>query len=616
MRPAAKVHRAETDCRRIHDPISLPDSNLRNIIEVEREVVPIIFIPGIMGSRLRNKHGNKVWDPDATTFMLGKFGLRWQKATKRKATLVGCSFDSEYLSVIENEIDHNSRFASNGDKTRADRGWGGVAWSSYGDFLIALQNRKWDPLLSLCFRMPVHAFGYNWTACNSIAGEKLAAYINNITHSYAARKYKCERVILVTHSMGGLVARAACKIHNAEKQVLGIIHGVQPSMGASAAYWRMKGGFERPHTIPELDLWQWLKNPSKMVKHKTKTLLTQGCGFRMNLEVGTGNLTTWVLGSDGEEVTSLLGNMPGGLELLPNKGFRDNAGNPRWLVMTSTDGSNLTLPKSDPYKEIYRLQDKFYRLVNPEWLGAKANATSVLREDVSPWEKYLSYVSQAERFHDSLQTPGTTDYYVHPDTYQFYSTGIASADHIVFVETSDSWSAKGKRLLDIIKSRWPPKVATSEAIGVLLRDTEWYINRGGYRDKVDGDQKPLAEHGKELPEVAYVITMQNPDGAGDGTVPESSARALDPFAAAAVKYTKKGEKIRRTFSIGDKAGVETEFVKKHVPRTRPQRPPDFDEAWFDRGHEPVYKTKSAQHITFTAIENMLRRYIAKQQGKN
>lgn len=696
---SGKVFRTDIDCGRIHDPVRLPDSNLRNIIEVQQEIVPIIFVPGIMGSRLRDNNGKKVWDPDSKIFMLGKFGAFWQSAKKRKDKLVGNAFQSEYLSVIEDDRSHNKKFANRSDRTRAERGWGGIGWSSYGEFLLALQNKQWEPLVHLNFSTPVHAFGYNWTACNGLAGKKLAAYIDKTIASYKQKGRACERVILVTHSMGGLVARAACKLHGAEHKVTGVIHGVQPAMGSAAAYWRMKGGFERPHTIPELDGWQWLKNPSKMVHHKTENLLTKGFDFGMGTNVGTGNVTAWVLGSDGEEVTSLLGNMPGGLELLPNKRYRDNDGNKQWLVFVNPDGKKTRLPKSDPYEEIYRRKEEFYRLVNPDWLAPGSMKTSEKDyKGISPWTKYLEFLALAEQFHNDLKSQ------VHHNTYQFYSTGIASADRVVFIRTLDTWEAKGQRLLDIVKNEWfckakstavgelrgqissaatiPAKrilfegltwndlvfnpgktfetakklpktvgdvpgvlgtaikrfsadvpgvitiakgvgkglvVATiKNGVGLFVRDTEWYISRGGYRDKVDEDLKPHREESHtpdNVPaEAVYVITMKTPDGAGDGTVPESSARALNPFVGASVKYDKKGKKIRRTFAIGDVSGVEAEFVKKKALRTEPKSPPEFDEAWFDRGHEPVYKSRSAQHIAFTVIENICRRRISQRKG--
>lgn len=42
--------RKEVDCRRIYEPINLPYSEVRNILEVAQEVIPIIFVPAIMGA--------------------------------------------------------------------------------------------------------------------------------------------------------------------------------------------------------------------------------------------------------------------------------------------------------------------------------------------------------------------------------------------------------------------------------------------------------------------------------------------------------------------------------------------------------------------------------------
>ena len=40
------------------------ETNRQNRLVIEREVLPIIFVPGIMGSRLRNQKGDRVWDTD------------------------------------------------------------------------------------------------------------------------------------------------------------------------------------------------------------------------------------------------------------------------------------------------------------------------------------------------------------------------------------------------------------------------------------------------------------------------------------------------------------------------------------------------------------------------
>jgi alpha-beta hydrolase superfamily lysophospholipase len=54
---------------------------------------------------------------------------------------------------------------------------------------------------------------------------------------YTAQGFQCEKVIVVTHSMGGLVARALIhpKMGSLKDKVLGIVHGVMPAIGAGAA---------------------------------------------------------------------------------------------------------------------------------------------------------------------------------------------------------------------------------------------------------------------------------------------------------------------------------------------------------------------------------------------
>lgn len=70
---------------------------LSNRLEIEREALPIIFIPGIMASSLRIKGGEKVWVADDMMLMLRKHGLVNVEAADRKALLIGAAFKSDYL---------------------------------------------------------------------------------------------------------------------------------------------------------------------------------------------------------------------------------------------------------------------------------------------------------------------------------------------------------------------------------------------------------------------------------------------------------------------------------------------------------------------------------------
>lgn len=153
--------------------------DLTNKLIIEREVIPFVFVPGIMATSLKNREGKKVWDPDDAGFMLWNYGLFGAATAKsRKALLIGASFDKDYLAVIKDDVEHNKKFADKDDPARAERGWGSASWNSYGPFLEALQKRDyadnindlWDEPVRHCFEFPVHVCGYNWTASNRDSG--------------------------------------------------------------------------------------------------------------------------------------------------------------------------------------------------------------------------------------------------------------------------------------------------------------------------------------------------------------------------------------------------------------------------------------------------------------
>ena len=81
-------------------------------------IVPVVFMPGIMGSRLES-NGRVVWDPDDKMLMLSLYGRNAgtvvgpdpfgtrerdnvrQAAARRKAMLVGNRFNRDFLKPVE-----------------------------------------------------------------------------------------------------------------------------------------------------------------------------------------------------------------------------------------------------------------------------------------------------------------------------------------------------------------------------------------------------------------------------------------------------------------------------------------------------------------------------------
>ncbi|MFY0567878.1 esterase/lipase family protein [Archangium lansingense] len=506
-------NKAEIQWHQLFKPMKGMKQGAKNQLVVARETIPIVFVPGIMGTRLKNSKGEKVWDPDDALFMLRKYGLAWRDAEDKKEMVVGKKFNENFLETYLDDEDHNEDKLE--DFPGADeRGWGGVSWSSYGAILTALHTQKWSPLARLCFKMPVYAFGYNWTGSNTTAGKKLKAFIDDIVEKNA-----CEHVIIVTHSMGGLVTRSACIEHGANAKVLGIVHGVQPVTGAAAAYWRMKAGFERTNlmSIP----------------------------------------AAWVLGTNGEEVTALLANMPGGMQLLPSHHYTANDGSKQWLQFEDHTGKQMAaLPKSgDPYAEIYKEQKQYWRLVNPAFLAPGEDEDSPTSAKTH-WAGYTQLVDKTKAFHDRVGLSPNAE------TSVFYGSGKEhlTADRVLYKLSPNGFMKKAGEFFRVIWT-WEMAAAIAGGWGAAvylgyeaITSTDWWKSRGGFEAEIT------------LNDAKLLVTLQPPDGAGDGTVPESSGKGLK----------------------NDATGV---------PKI---------------AHEPAYQDKVATDFTLQAIEKYIRGKVKKR----
>lgn len=465
-------------------------TNAEHDISVQREAIPLVFVPGIMGSRLRRAQAPKPGDPDA-----GLPNLRWSPgdptwmgknymyryASRRKRMLLGSEFSPAYLEVA------NSHPVGDGFE--------GIM-EDYRPFLERLRDSDWAGPLKKLLVFPVYAFGYNWTDDNRNSGAALARRIKDIIKEAKEVVGVCEKVILVTHSMGGLVARAASQLSGAEGSILGIVHGVQPVTGASAAYWRMKAGFE--------------------IGDNTGTGVGQKIKEHYKAKGASASL-----GNDAKDVTPLLGNSPGGLELLPNKQYITNAGNKPWLTVTEDGKTVLALPTADPYQEIYRVKavvtfDKkvkpsnnaYWGLVDPTLLdpddaapsdqaqespddadagapdgdapdaGDSPNAIDAKVPTLDSWGQYLRMLAIAESFHTDLGLKQ------HAKTFCFRGTIFSTTD-VVELRVESNW--------------------------VTVRNYPTRGFKGFFQDK-DGKRK--------------MAVLQSPAGLGDGTVPLASAGML------------------------------------------------------------------------------------------
>jgi pimeloyl-ACP methyl ester carboxylesterase len=284
--------------------------------------------------------------------------------------------------------------------------------------------------------------GYNWLQPNRSSGERVAKRITALMERYQAQGFQCEKVILVTHSMGGLVARAV--IHpdmgKLNEKVLGIVHGVMPAMGAGAAYKRMRCGFEDSMFDP----------------------------------------APKVLGNFGNEVTAVLGNAQGGLELLPTRAYGGD-----WLRANHKGATLKSLPKyGDPYEEIYKVRGKWYSLFEETWINPA-------RIPGSSFKNTCHMLDRAKKFHEAI-----ADTY-HGQSYAHYGADAnRAAWHRVVWALDDQ-----AHVLDVDGLR----IASDDRQGCLRVIDPRHPSRPG-------------EPGPQ-----FDVRMQAPSDPGDQTVPLHSA---------------------------------------------------------------------------------------------
>lgn len=450
-----------------------------------RAVVPVIFIPGIMGSNLRNaKQKKNAWVPPNGA--IAGLGEAWRRGGQRPVTRQeqltaddcevfdydkGVAIPEKYLALDPNEAQR--------------RHWGEVHADSYLDILLALEeklnfpfdgleygkpktikdwekamapSKKWVPKAPLTepefkgrmgnIYFPVYACGYNWLQSNEKSAQRVVDRVqeiekrlqNNCYYSYSGK------VILVTHSMGGLVARRAVQLLG--KKVLGVVHGVQPVTGAPAVYRRFKAGTE---TNGMFDI--------------------------------PGAVAAVILGWDAADVTCVLGNSPGPMELLPTKHYE-----PGWLQIT--DGAKIIrLPKEDPYTEIYEVsaEDKWWGMVDSELLDPAGQIN--VSEEQTLHGNFKSGLNKARAFHDTIKLT------CHPNTYAYYGDDQSQRSFHKVV-----WRAFTNQLHGL---------GEEEILGAKRTEAEL---TGRTRVAINGRHIAFSLDGK--------------DGPGDGTVPTPSGQAV------------------------------------------------------------------------------------------
>lgn len=187
--------------------------------------IPIVFVPGVMGTRLSIDNAFD-WDPDKPlSRMLPGWIMASAGTLSNKLEPPAANGGAPDAPVL--------RESSGLSDEQEERGWGEVAKDFYRGFLRALDNMSFG-----AYETPVYAAGYDWRQSNAVSGQYMARRIGEILEAEEA-----DHFILISHSMGGLVTRSCLKDSSETREkCLGVMHIAQPVDGAPAFIRRMFDG--------------------------------------------------------------------------------------------------------------------------------------------------------------------------------------------------------------------------------------------------------------------------------------------------------------------------------------------------------------------------------------
>lgn len=479
--------------------LSAPDDSIGVCTMVPDRIIPVIFVPGVMGSNLISKGGAK-WLMDSDKTLLKGWVGRGPQGRKR------------HLQPKETKVYDGGALPTGTPQTAEElkrRGWGEVGAFSYSSFLVWLENNlndyenanngirhnligqalgamtgeealtKQEVALSYRYRFPVFACGYNWLDSNIKSAERLSDKIEKIIARYKKEKKKCEKVIIVTHSMGGLVARCCSELLKdrdgvpMREKILGISHGVMPDIGAAATYKRMKTGAEKP--------------PAGGLGAQVATWLSAK-----------------ILGEDAAEMTAVLSSAPGPLQLLPTPEYGNG-----WLKIKD-GGQEYSYPTNgDPYGEIYTVRGKWWsmcedKLINP--LNMESDPTKRRAQIDKDWKVFADIIIKLVKpFHEKMAGQ------YHPNTFAFFGSATKFMSYGCV-----GWSSERNPHSPLLRgASWPVDVIEAHApeigVGEQLKSERIVLAKSSAKD----DKR----------EQLRLFTLDPPDENGDGTVPHRSGIA-------------------------------------------------------------------------------------------
>ncbi len=196
-------------------------------VHVRPQEIPIVVLPGIMGSRLTDPRTDElVWNPLGSPIGHSPdiFMVDPDRITQVAAPLVPDETHPYSLATQHRHVAHIKHFYN-------------VIPDYYGDLAKHLASMQLPALQDRHLTPKVYCCGYDWRQDNARSAARLASVVDEALRDTGARK-----VIIVAHSMGGLVARYYARVLGGEAKIHQLILLASPNLGVPAAYAQLRRG--------------------------------------------------------------------------------------------------------------------------------------------------------------------------------------------------------------------------------------------------------------------------------------------------------------------------------------------------------------------------------------
>jgi pimeloyl-ACP methyl ester carboxylesterase len=219
-------------------------------LHVPSHKLPVVVVPDLFGTRL-SEGEELVWNPhgapfhDAASPSPGPFKIDVERLAEVSAPL---------------EPDEEHRFDRQSARERVAHiahyynlvpEWYHALVTALGGVAGETADRadlRTEATRRYRVHVRVYCCGYDWRLDNARSALRLAAVVDE-----ALRETGAEKVVLVAHGMGGLVARYYCRCLGGEERVLRLVLVGSPTLGLPDAYSQLKNGLGGVYSQPYRD---------------------------------------------------------------------------------------------------------------------------------------------------------------------------------------------------------------------------------------------------------------------------------------------------------------------------------------------------------------------------